>query len=198
METKVNLPSAAPDNDQAIIEAAPPALTPEESLAESLNVPPLPSPEPTETATLPPEPDADEPLPMLTSPLVPTNAVPVLRDKSPDTTELPALLVDTDTHPELVSVPTPGEIGLDPPKADVLSPPSIATAPPLVLPSPETKVKLPALLVDRDTLPKLVSVPTPDDILIDPLKADVPTPPSIATSHPLGRVWTVVGGLIRE
>ena len=72
-------------------------MAPKELPAVTLNVPPLPSPEPTETAMLPPEPDADEPLPMLTSPLVPTDAVPVLKDKSPNTPELPALLVDTDT-----------------------------------------------------------------------------------------------------
>jgi len=59
---------------------------------------------------LPPEPDADEPLPMLTSPPVPTDTVPVLKDKSPNTPELPALLFDTDTLPELMSVPTPDEI----------------------------------------------------------------------------------------
>jgi len=115
-----------------------------------LNVLPLPSLEPTEMAMLPPEPDADEPLPMLTSPLVPTDALPVLKDKSPDTPELPALLVDTDTLPELVSVPTPDEIVMDPPKADVPSPPSIATAPPLVLPSPEARVKLPPAAPDDD------------------------------------------------
>ena len=45
---------------------------------------------------------------MFTSPLVPTLAVPVLKDKSPDTPEAPALLVDTATLPELVSVPNPG------------------------------------------------------------------------------------------
>ena len=86
-------------------------------------------------------------------------------------------------------MPTPNKIVMDPPKADVPSPLSIATAPPLVLPSPEARVKLPALLVDTDTLPKLVSVPTRDDIVMAPPKADVPT---------LGRVRMVVGGRIRE
>ena len=47
---------------------------------------------------------------------------PVLRDKSPDTPETSALLVDTDTLPELVSVPTPDEIAMDPPEAKVGAP----------------------------------------------------------------------------
>ena len=83
------------------------------SPAVTLNVPPAPSPEPTETAMLPPEPDADEPLPMLMSPLLPEVAVPVLSVKSPDTPLVPALLVDTATLPELVSLPTPDEIVME-------------------------------------------------------------------------------------
>ena len=94
-----------------MIEAAPPD-SPEESPAETLNVPPLPSPEPTEIAMLPPDPLADDPLPRLTRPLVPTLAAPVLKDKSPDTPEAPALLLDTDTL-EFVSAPTPDEITMD-------------------------------------------------------------------------------------
>ena len=120
-KARLKLPPPLVDDDPAMIEAAPPD-SPEESPAETLNVPPLPSPEPTEIAMLPPDPLADDPLPRLTWPLVPTVAAPVLRDKSPDTPEVPALLVDTDTLPELVSAPTPDEIAMDPPEAKVGAP----------------------------------------------------------------------------
>jgi hypothetical protein len=42
----------------------------------------------------------------------------------------------------------PNVIAMDPPKAVDLSPPSMAATPPLVLPSPESKVRLSPLLVD--------------------------------------------------
>lgn len=63
-----------------------------------------------------PEPDADEPLPIVTAPLVPTLAIPVLKDKSPDAPDVPALLVETLTLPELVSVPVPDAIVILPPR----------------------------------------------------------------------------------
>ena len=105
-------------DDPAMTEAAPPSLpAAEASPAVTLKVPPAASPDPTEIAMLPPEPDADEPLPMLMSPLVPKVAVPVLSVKSPDTPDDPpgASLVDTATLPELVAVPTPDEIVMEPP-----------------------------------------------------------------------------------
>ncbi len=42
-------------------------------------------------------------------------AVPVLNNRSPDTPAVPALLVDTATLPELVAVPTPDEMVMEPP-----------------------------------------------------------------------------------
>jgi hypothetical protein len=51
---------------------------------------------------------------------------------------------------ELVAVPMPNEMVMEPPKAVLPSPPSIVTAPLLVLPSPEARVKLPPLLVDEN------------------------------------------------
>merc|ERR1711906_58177 len=114
---------------------------------------------PTDTAMLPPDPDADGPLPTFTAPLGPTLAAPVLKDTSPDTPEDPALLVDTDTLPELVSAPAPDEIRMDPPEAAVPSSPSIVTAPPLVLPSPEARVKFPPLLIEDD--PAIVEAAPP-------------------------------------
>jgi hypothetical protein len=67
-------------------------------------------PEPTEIAILPPEPNADNPLPISKVPLLPTVPLSVLNDRSPDTPAVPALLIDTATLPELVAMPTPDEI----------------------------------------------------------------------------------------
>ncbi len=96
---------------------------------------------------LPPELDAEEPLPIPKAPLLPTLAVPVLNDRSPDTTEVPTLLINTAMLPELVAVPTLDEMVMDLPKAVLPLPPSTVTAPPLVLPSPKARVKLLLLLV---------------------------------------------------
>ena len=84
----------------------------------------------------------------------------MLNDKSPDTPEAPALLLDTDTLPELVSAPTPDEITMDRPEAELPSPPSIVKAPPLVLPSPKARLKLPPPLVDDD--PAMIEAAPPD------------------------------------
>jgi hypothetical protein len=70
-------------------------------------------PEPTGIAMLPPEPDADEPLPISKALLSPTVALPVLNDRSPDTPDVPALLVNTATLPELVAVYTPDEMVME-------------------------------------------------------------------------------------
>ena len=60
--------------------------------------------------------------------------------------------------PELVPVPPTDTTAIDPARVVVPSPPSIATPPPLVEPSPELRlrVKLPLLLVD-DQLPQFGS-----------------------------------------
>ena len=126
------------DDDPAMIEAP---LAADESPANMLNAPPLPSPEPTEIEMLPPESDADDPIPMSTAPLSPTLALTVFNDKAPDTPDTPALLVDIAALPELVAVPAPDEIVMEPPKAVAPSPPSIFTDPPLVLPSPDAESK---------------------------------------------------------
>jgi hypothetical protein len=57
----------------------------EEESVLSNNPRPMSVPEPTEIAMLPPDPDADESLPISKVPLSPALAVPVLNDRSPDT-----------------------------------------------------------------------------------------------------------------
>ena len=104
-DARVKLPPLLVDDNPAIIKEAPPASA-EESPAMTLNAPPLPLPEPTEIAMPPPDPEADEPLPIVTLPLMHTVAVPLSKDKSPDTPKVTALLVKIDTLPELISVPT--------------------------------------------------------------------------------------------
>ena len=83
---------------------------------------------------------------MFTSPLSPlVVTAPVLKDKLPESAEAPSL-VDTDTVPELVAVPAPDAIVMEPPEdvvPSVASPPLMATAPPFAMPSPEARVKLP-------------------------------------------------------
>ena len=114
LKARLKLLPSLLDGDRKNIEAPPPVFDPEELVAMTLNAPPLPSPEHTEIAILPPDPEEDEQLPRFTAPLVPTLAVPVLKDKPPDTPKLPALLVDIDTLPELVAAPTPNAIVMDP------------------------------------------------------------------------------------
>jgi hypothetical protein len=71
------------------------------------------------------------------------------------------LLVDTATVPELVGMQTPNELVMEPPKAALPLHPSIVTAPPLVLPSPEARVKILPLLVDDN--PEMIDASPPAD-----------------------------------
>jgi hypothetical protein len=66
-------------------------------------------PEPTEIAMLPPDPDTDVPLPISKAQLEPALAVPVLNDRLHDQPAIPALLVNTATLPEIVTMPTSDE-----------------------------------------------------------------------------------------
>ncbi len=119
---------------------------------------------------------------------MPTLRVPVLNNRSPDTPTVPALLVDTTTIPELVAVPMPDGIVMEPSEAALPSPPSIVTVPPLVLPIPEARVKLPPMLVDVDpetTDPTPLAAP--DELLAVTLNAPpmlVPEPTKIAMLPP--------------
>jgi hypothetical protein len=119
------------DDDPETIDASPPAA-PDEIPAVTLNASPMLVPEPTEIAMLPPEPDADEPLPISKAPLSPTLAVPVLNHRSHNTPTIPALLVDTATLPELnaapMLVPEPTEIAMLPPEPDADEPLPISKA----------------------------------------------------------------------
>jgi hypothetical protein len=71
---------------------------------------------------------------------------------------VPVLLFDA-TLPELVTMPTPNEMVMEPPEAVLPLTPSIVTAPLLVLPSPEARVKIPLLLVDDD--PEMIGASPP-------------------------------------
>ena len=77
LEARVKLLSLLVEADLAIIKAATPP-SPKELPAVTLNV------EPTDTARLPPDLEADAPLPTFTEPLGPALAVPVLKVNSPD------------------------------------------------------------------------------------------------------------------
>jgi hypothetical protein len=68
---------------------------------------------------------------------------------------------------------------MEPPKAVAPSPPSIFTDPPLVLPSPETRVKLPPLHVDDD--PAMIEALTP--LAADESPAKFPSPLSFENTR---------------
>jgi hypothetical protein len=115
-------------------------------------------------------------------------AVPVLNNRSPNTPAVPALLVDVATLLELVAVPTPNEMVMEPPEAVLPSPLSIVTAPLLVLPSPKAQVKLPPLLVG-DNLETIDASPpsAPTKLPVVTLNAPpmtVPEPTEIAMLPP--------------
>jgi hypothetical protein len=147
------------DNLETIHSSSPAA--PDKLPAITLNDPPMLMPEPTEIAMLPPEPDADKPLPISKVPLLPMLAVAVFNNRSPKTPAVSALLVDTAMLPKLVAVPTPNEMVMEPPKAVLPSPLLIVTTSPLVLPSPKARVKIPPLLVDVLPLSPLLSLTPP-------------------------------------
>jgi hypothetical protein len=107
-KARVKLPSLLVADDPEMIDALP---------AVTLNTSPLLVEDPTEIAMLSPEPDADEPLPISRAPLLPKLAVPVFNNRSFDTPAVPALLVNTAMLPQLVAMPTPDEIVMEPPKA---------------------------------------------------------------------------------
>jgi hypothetical protein len=97
------------NDDPDTIDTSPPAA-PDKLLTVTLNAPPMLVPEPTEIAKLPPEPDADEPLPTHKAPLLPTFTVPVFDNISPNMPAVPVLLFDTTTILELVALPMPDEM----------------------------------------------------------------------------------------
>ncbi len=97
-------------------------------------------------AMLLPEPDTDKPFLISRVPLSPTFTVPVFNNESPNTPTVPVLLVDTVMLPKLLAVPTPNEVMMEPPEAVLPLMSSIVTAPPLVLSSPEARVKILLLL----------------------------------------------------
>ena len=114
-KARVKLPLMLVDDNPEMIDPSPPAA-PDKLQAVTLNAPPMLVPEPTEIAMLPPKLDADKPFPISKAPLLPTLAVPVLNDRSPNTTAVPALHVNMATLPELVAVPTPNEMVMESPK----------------------------------------------------------------------------------
>ncbi len=159
-KARVKLPLLLVDGDPEMINASPPAA-PNELPVVTLSTPPMLVPDPTEIAMLLPEPDADKPLPISRAPLSPTFAVPVFNNRSPNMPIVPALLINMAMLHKIVAMPTPNEMVMEPPEAVLPSTPSIVTAPPLVLPSPEARVKLMPLLVNVFLLPPLLSLTPP-------------------------------------
>jgi hypothetical protein len=149
-EARVKLPLLLIADDPETIDASPPAI-PNKLPVITLNTPPMLVPEPTEIAMLMLELDADKKLLISKVPLLPTLAVPVFNNESPNTPPVPALFVNIATLPELVAVPTPDEVVMEPPEAVLPLGPTIVTAPLLVLPSPKARVKILLLLVDDDS-----------------------------------------------
>jgi hypothetical protein len=113
---------------------------------------------------LPPKPDADKPLLISKVSLSPTLAVPVYNNnRSPNMPTVPALLINRAVLPKLVAVPMPDEMVMEPSEAVLPLLPLIVTAPLLMLPSPEARVKLLLLLVDDDQLMINASPPAAPD-----------------------------------
>jgi hypothetical protein len=137
---------------------------------------------------LPPKPDADKPLPIPKAPLLPALAVPGFNNRSPNTPTVPVLLVNTAMLPELVAMPTPNEMVMEPPKAVLPLPPLIVTAPPLVLPFPEARVKLLLLLANDNPETIDASPPAAPDklpaVILDAPPMLVPNPTEIAMLPP--------------
>jgi hypothetical protein len=158
LEARVKLLPLLVYDDQKTINVSPLA-SPNKLPAFTLNAPPMLVPKPTEIAMLMPEPDADKPLLISTVPLSTTLAVPVFNNESPNTPAIPALLIDTAMLPELVAMPTPDEVVMELPKAILSLLLSIVTAPPLVLPSPKARVKLPPLMVNDN--PEMIDTSPP-------------------------------------
>ena len=106
------------DDNTATMEAAPPLFA-DDAPAGIAVVPSTQSPEPMLIMMHPPDLEADEPLTRLTSLLSPTEAVPELIEKSLLSPVVPASAVVTVTVPELVSLPMPEAMAMEPPKAEV-------------------------------------------------------------------------------
>jgi hypothetical protein len=138
-KVRVKIAPLLVDGNPETIDASLPAGC-DKSPAVTLYTPPMLVPEPTEISMLPPEPDKDKPLPMPKAPLLPTLAVSVFNDRSPNMPTVPELLFDMATLPELVAMLKPNEMVKEPPEAVLPLPLSIVTPPPLVLPSPKARV----------------------------------------------------------
>ena len=115
-KARVKHPLLLLDDDPETIDASLPAA-PDKSPAVTLDAPPMSVPEPSEIAMLLLRPVADKPLPISKVPLLLTLAVLVLNNRSPNIPAVPALLVDTAMLPELVAVPAPDEMVMEPPEA---------------------------------------------------------------------------------
>jgi hypothetical protein len=85
---------------------------------------------------------------------------------------VPALLLNTATLPKLLAMPTPNEMETELPKAILPLLPLIVTAPLLVLPFSDTRVKLPPLL-DAGVPETIDASPpaAPDKLLVVTLNA---------------------------
>ncbi len=131
------------------------------------------------------------PLLVLPSPKARVKIPPLLVDGDPETisASLPAgrgkSPVVTPNAPPML-VPEPTEIAMLPPKPDKDKPrpmPKVPLLPTLAVPVFNDRSLnipgVPALLFNTATLPKLVAMPTPNEMVMEPHKAVLPSPPSI-------------------
>jgi len=123
----------------------------------------------------PPEPILAAPVPRITLPLFPEDALPELNTNIPLTPCVPAFMLRITTAPLVVAVPSPAAILMAPPVLTVLRPAVICTAPPAPL------VPLPT---DSSNIPLLPEVAVPDPNAIRPLLPELLLP-ELNVSMPL-------------
>jgi hypothetical protein len=158
----------------------------------------------------PPLPPTDEPDPIITDPLFPAFAVPLLNTNMPLAPVSPALAVRIFTDPLVFVVPSPLSRVTDPPVTLVLRPACIRKYPPdplLPLPTakliapPRPPVAAPDPIITKPLFPELAVpllntnmplAPVPPALAVriftDPLVVKVPSPLHIVTDPPVTTV----------
>ena len=103
--------------EPAIIDMSPPSSAKGEYVDPPLIFTDLPTPtfpEPTDSEISPPDPSIEEPVSNMNDPLLPVDEWPLRKETSPLVPLVPALAVCSNISPELVLVPLPDEIYIEP------------------------------------------------------------------------------------
>jgi hypothetical protein len=158
--------------DEMVIEP-PKAILP--SMPSIVTAPPLVLPSPKVRAKLPPLLVNDDPEMINTTPPAVPDKLPAFTLNAPpmlvlEFTEIAVLLLELDADKPLLISKVPQL-------------PMLAV-PVFINESPNTPA-VPALLVNTAMLPKLVAMPTPDEVMMEPPKAVLPLPPWIVIAPPL-------------